>query len=180
MKRHLVAVAVIGFAHVHTPVAAAQDPSPGSVDLAAMLGTSTGGVYFTRVTIGLDLLGALRVTEVSSGARILAAAAGIQIAGPFNAKVGLAETGAGTGTAPAREFPLLTSWSAFVGWQSGRAGEPSWRLLVGPTVYSNGGSANLGATVRADIATRTLSHFALTATGRGSVVSKLTGGATSL
>jgi len=176
MKRFIVAAALVGFAHFPTQVAAAQDPIAGSVDLDATLGAAAGGAYVQRGSVGLDLLGALRLREISSGAWIAAFDAEIRPSIGGGDKCLIVKTG--TGCAP--DFPSLTTWSALAGWESGRAGQASLRLLVGPSVYSASGSASLGATVRADIATPTLVHFALAATGRRSFVSTLLGGATGL
>ena len=171
MKRFLVAAAMASFAQS----AAAQNASRLSVDLDATLWGSKGGIYREHAGGGLDLLGAFRFREISSGAWLVAGGAGdLKLIGGDAICVPL-KTG---GCAP--DLPSFTSWTALAGWESGRPADASLRLLVGPALYSGGGAAYLGATMRADLSTPTLFHFALTATGRGSLVSTLPGGATSL
>jgi hypothetical protein len=174
MRRFFVAATLAGLVHVHARVAAAQAPSRRSVDFNAIVANANGGIYSQRSTVGLDFLGAFRFGELSNGAWLAAAGAGImpQIFGE-NCLI----VGTHSGCAP--DLPSFTTWTALAGWESGRGGQAGSRLLVGPTLYSGGGSANVGATARADLATPTLFHFAITATGRGSLVS-LPGGATSL
>lgn len=171
MKRFLVATALVGF----TQTAAAQGARRGSVDFDATLWGSQGGVYREHAGGGLDLLGAFRFREISSGAWLAAGGAGVLKIVGGDAICVILKTG---GCAP--DLPSFTSWTALAGWEGGRGGNASLRLLVGPALYSGGGSAYLGATMRADLSTPTLFHFALTATGRGSLVSTLPGGATSL
>jgi hypothetical protein len=175
MRGFFVAAALAGLTHLHTQVAAAQNSSRLSVDLDATLYGSHGGMYRGNGGVGLDLLGAFRFRESSSGAWMAAAGAG------FHQMIGgdaiCFPLKTGTGCAP--DLPSLSSWTALAGWESRHAGQAGLRLLVGPALYSGGGSANVGATMRADLATPTLFHVALTATGRGSLVS-LPGGATSL
>jgi hypothetical protein len=176
MNRFLVAVALASVASVHPQVAAAQDPSELSLDLDGTLGRSAGGTYADSGFLGLDLLVALRLREISSGAWL--AALGIWIMPTIGYGDVCRILPNHSGCLP--QFPSLTTWSALVGWESGRPGSASLRLLVGPALYSGGGSTKTGAMVRVDIATPTLFHFALTASGRGSLMPALPGGATSL
>ena len=147
----------------------------GSLDVNLAIATERGGVYSQANAVSLDFLGAFRVRELSHGAWIAAAGAGVlpDIVGGDTCRLVPGHAGC------APDLPVFTTWTALAGWESGNGGQAGLRLLVGPTLYSGGGSANVGATVRADLATPTLFHFALTVTGRESFVS-LPGGATSL
>lgn len=172
MKQLLVAALFVALARVAT----AQRSGRFALDLDATVGTSAGGIYPDRGYVGIDLLGALRLRETSRGAWVGAVGAGVQ--GGFGNGDRCLVIPTRSGCVP--DFPSLTSWSALAGWESGRSGQASLRVLAGPILYSGGGSSTVGAAARVDLATPSLLHVALIGTGRASFVSELRGGATRL